>query len=243
MRATKTVLSLAIAAALLLAGGCDDEPAVEYTRSDRQPVLVYFTTQALPPMYSPKGPDLIVYGSGTAYKKSGLMDYTTGVLSADEVTTLLSSVVEKGFFSLEGEQGEPMPGAAVSHVTVTLSSESKGLEGTSTTGAFGEIVTILKDFEIPGATEYLPDTIVLNASAHEGTQPFSGTVLEWTASPADLEQAARLEGYSLNGEEARQAWKLLADAYRAGPGDVAWRAGGRLYTQVFADPQFPAPGI
>ncbi|MHB8896018.1 MAG: hypothetical protein ACYC99_12700, partial [Candidatus Geothermincolia bacterium] len=117
-----------------LAAGCGTAPPVEYSRSATQPIISYQRTQALPPEYSPRGPVFIVYGDGTAYRRDGLMDYKSGKLTDAQLKSLVTSVVDKGFFGMKQSQGNPLPGGAVDHVTVTLSSKSSSVEAPEGTG-------------------------------------------------------------------------------------------------------------
>lgn len=243
----KTVVPVLLMAALLAASGCG-KASIDYSRSPRQPVLAYYQTQALPPPSAPHGPVLIVYGDGTAFQRHEQMDYTTGTVPEAELKSLLGSIVDKGFFEMAALQGKDTPGGITDHVTVTLKSKSNGVEGPDTAGGdFGAVLETVKQFKIPGAKEYLPDNIALYAAQYTGSEPFVGTVLDWTADPKLLEQAAApaagvLSGAHASGAQAQQVWKLLKGA-SGGDEEVAWRAGGKLYVQVYAVPQFPLPGV
>lgn len=243
----KTVIPLLLAAALLAGSGCGTT-TIDYTRSSRQPVLNYSSTQALPPPSAPQGPVLVIYGDGTAYQRHGQMDYTTGKVLESELKSLLGSIVDEGFFQLKPLQGKDTPGGITDQVTVTLKGKSKSVQGPDNSGGdFGAVLDTVKTFKIPGAKAYLPDQIILFAKQYTGPEPFVGTVLDWTADPAVLEQAAApvagyVPGAHASGAQAQQAWKLLEGA-SGGDEEVAWRAGGKLYVQVYAVPQFPFPGI
>lgn len=242
--------AIVLALALVAAGmaGCGTAPAVEYSDSPTQPIISYQRTQALPPEFSPRGPVFIVYGDGTAYRREGLMDYKGGKLTDEQLKALVTSVVDKGFFGMEQLMGDPLPGGAVDHVTVTLKGRSSSVEAPEgTTGEFGAIVEELRSYKIPDEKEYLPDTITLFATENPQGQAVQGNVLEWTADPTLLSRASEARnsptaGISVHGQEAQQAWKLLRDASKTGQA-VAWSAGGRVYVSVYADPFFPAPGV
>jgi hypothetical protein len=250
----KRMIFAAVLLASLLASaasltGCGGGVSLEHSKSPRQPIVSYLRNQALPPAESPKGPAFIVYGDGTAYRRVGKMSFLTGTLTESQIKALLSSIVAKGFFSMPSNLGRPAPGGVEDQVTVTLTGKSKAViaaEGSG--GDFGAIVDTVSSYKIPGEKEYLPDRIILHAMEYVDSQPFTGKVLEWTADPAMLAQAATTKTgpsagmQQLTGEQARQAWKLLADASSTN-GAVAWRAGGKLYVSVYADPYFPAPGV
>ncbi|MHB8895299.1 MAG: hypothetical protein ACYC99_09020, partial [Candidatus Geothermincolia bacterium] len=165
-----------------------------------------------------------------------------------QLKSLVTSVVDKGFFGMKQSQGNPLPGGAVDHVTVTLSSKSSSVEAPEGTGGnFGAIVNELREYKIPNEKEYLPDRITLYASEVPAGQKVEETVLTWTADPNDLALAAQaktgmITGVQLTGSEAQQAWKLLRDA-SGNKGPVVWSAGGKMYASVFADAFFPAPGV
>jgi hypothetical protein len=234
-------------AAFVLAAGCGTG-TVEYSHSARMPVVTYYQSQALPPPDAPQGPVLIVYGDGTAYQRHEQMDYITGTLTKSQVEGLLTSMIDKGFFEMAPLQGKDLPGGITDHITVSVKGRSKGVEGPDTSGGdFGAVLKIVKEFQIPSAREYLPDQLSLFAKQYSSAEPFKGTVLDWTADPALLEQAAApvagiSPGAHASGPQAQQVWKLLASS-QGGDEEIAWRAGGKLYVQVYAVPAFPAPGI
>jgi len=244
-------LSFLAAAGLALlvvfeAVGCGGGVGVDYVHSGNNPVIAYRRTQALAPQYSFTGPDLIIYGDGTAYRREGQMRYWRGSLPEEELTRLLTSIVDGGFFDLK-EAGKVGPmGGPVDHLTVTLKSQSKQVsEGTAVeSGAFKKIVDELKGLKVPGEQEYIPEDIVLHARLMEGGATSGGRVQEWTLDPAWLEKAsaAGSPGEHLSGTQAQEVWKVLAGENRA-DGEVFWNAGGKVYGQVIADPQFPMPGV
>lgn len=244
----RILASIAVLAACAFAAGCGSSPQIEYSRSPDQPIVSCQRTQALPPEFSPKGPVFIVYGDGTAYRRGGSMDYVTGRLTGAQLERLLTSIVDAGFFRMKQVLGNPQPGGAVDHVTVTLKGASYSVEAPEgTTGDFGSIVNGLRSFRIPGEKEYLPDTITLYASENPPGQAVEDKVLEWTADPglpaqASANRNAEGAGLLVRGPQAQQVWKLLRDAPSSG-GPVAWSAGGKVYTSVYADPFFPAPGV
>ena len=246
-----SIHSIAVALVLTaaaLATGCGTTPPIEYSKSSSQPIVSYDRTQALPPEYSPRGPVFIVYGDGTAFRREGLMDYRTGKLTEAQLKGLVTSITDRGFFEMKQQLGNPKPGGAVDHVTVTLSSRSTSVEAPEGAGGdFGAIVSELRAYVIPDEKEYLPDRITLHAAEDPAGQKNEGKVLEWTADPNDLALAAEgrsgaTGGAQLTGAEAQKVWKLLRDASST-QGTVAWSAGGKIYTNVYADAYFPAPGV
>jgi len=240
-RQLAVALTVTLTAALL--AGCASKPAIQYSKSDRQPVLVFCKSQALPPEFAPAGPTLIAYGTGTAYQQKSRYQYLGGKLSARELNDLLSSVVEAGFFDLKADQGRGAPDGVTDHVTVTLTGKSKSVEGPDGTGgAFGGIVKMLESYKIPGATPYAPGMITLHAAEYTGSQPWTGTTVAWKSDPAVLAKAASMGVASVSGATASQIWKQLGDSYDP-RGNVAFSAGGKLYEQVYATPVFPLPGV
>lgn len=232
---------------LLLSVGCAGAPGVEFSTSASQPIVSYVRTVALPPEYSPTSPEFIVYGDGTAYRREGRMSYFKGTMTPVQIKTLAQSIVDKGFFTMSRTTSRMLPGGAVDHVTLTLKSRSSSVERPSDTGgAFGQIVREVQDYRIPGEKEYLPDRITLYATeAAPGEQV--DKVIDWTADPGPLVAAANAHssvtvGTQVTGVQAQQVWKLLAGA-SGEKGTVGWRAGGKTYVHVYADPFFPAPGV
>ena len=234
-------LTVILAAALF--AGCASKPAIQYSKSDRQPVLVFYKSQALPPEFAPAGPTLIAYGTGTAYQQKSRYHYMGGKLSERELNDMLSSVVEAGFFDLKTDQGRGAPGGVTDHVTVALTGRSKSVEGPDNAGgALGEIVKMLESYKIPGATPYAPPMITLHAAEYTGSQPWTGKIVAWTSDPAVLAKAASTGVASVSGATASKIWKQLGDSYDP-KGNVAFSAGGKLYEQVYAIPVFPLPGV
>jgi len=226
-----------------LFAGCSSKPSVRHSTSDRQPVLVYYKSQALPPEFAPAGPTLIAYGTGTVYQQKGRYQYVGGKLSTRELDDLLSSVVDAGFFALKGDQGKGAPGGVTDHVAVTLTGLSNSVEAPEGTGgAFGEVVRTLEAFKIPGATSYTPTMLTLHAAEYTGSQPFNGKTVAWTAEAAVLATAADSGVTSVSGATAQQVWKQLGDSYDP-KGGVAFSAAGKTYEQVYAIPVFPLPGV
>jgi hypothetical protein len=245
MTGRKAAVALLVLAALVPAGCGGGSPAIVYSNAANQPIVSYFRSQALPPESSPKGPIFVVYGDGTVYKRTGAMDYTTGRLTDSQVKALVTSVVGKGFFDMKQLQGQPPPGGAEDHVTVTLKSRSSSVQAPENAGGgFGAIVDQLNSYRIPGAKEYLPDRIVLYATDDPAAE---GVVMDWPGDPQVLAQVAAAHtgpggGLAVSGQAAQQAWKSIAEATRTGK-PVVWRAGGRTYANVYANPSFPLPGI
>jgi hypothetical protein len=240
--------SVVVALAVCLLAGCGSgKPAIVYSNSPNQPIISYFRSQALPPEFSPNSPVFVVYGDGTVYKRSGAMDYTTGKLSDAQVKALVTSVVDRGFFGMKQLQGQPPPGGAEDHVTVTLKGKSSSVQAPENGGGdLGAIVDELRSYKIPGAREYLPDKIALQAKGAAPGEKID-RVLPWTADPGPLIQAAQpVAGYSpgafVSGEKAQQIWKLLAGA-SGGSGTTGWSYGGNTYVHVYAIPSFPMPGV
>jgi len=238
---------LAAAVAVFLAAGllagCGSTPSIRHSTSARQPVLVFYKSQALPPEFAPAGPTLIAYGTGAAYQQKSRYAYVGGKLTPSQLDDLLSSVVEAGFFDLKTDQGRGAPGAVTDHVTVTLTGRSKLVEGPEDSGgAFGEIVKMLESYQIPGATPYTPAIITVHAAELTGQQPWTGKTVAWAADPVVLARASIAGADSFSGATAAQVWKLLGDSYDPN-GNVAFSAGGKLYEQVYATPNFPLPGV
>lgn len=236
-----------LCAAAFIAGCVTSSIEVDYIRSSRNPVLAYQKSQALPPPYNQTGPTLIVYGDGTSYRLAAFMDLQRGRFADDELKALLTSIVDKGFFDLP-RTGEPgPPGGITETVTVTLKERSSAVSGSETEGgAFREIVDEIEGAKPADETECLPQQIVFFATPHAGGVPDGARVVDWTLSVEPLEDAASSDADSaaVSTPAAEQVWELLKEAYGStGDTEVYWRAGDRLYTDVYAVPQFPAPGV
>ena len=222
--------------------GCSSTPAIKYAKSDRNPVVIYSQTQALPPEFAPNGPTLIVYGTGTAYQQKDRYHYLTGTLTQAQLNSLISSIADKGFYSMSADQGKGAPGGMTDHVTVNLTGNSKSVEGPDGTGGeFGAIVSMLESYRIPGATPYAPNTITLHAAEYSGT-PWTGKTVAWTADPQALLKAASMGAESVSGAEAQKIWALLGDSYSPS-GDGAFSSQGKLYNPVYAATVFQLQGV
>jgi hypothetical protein len=237
-----------ITAAAVAAAGCGGKGVnVEFTQSERNPVLIYQRTQALPSLYNVGAPDLIIYGNGTSFRMAGLMDIKRGSFSREELKKLLASIVEKGFFELRAKGEDPPIGGDTDHVTVTLKDKSRSVSaGAATaTSPFKDIVEEIRNLKVPNEQEYTPDNLVLYSSVFQGSPPADAKVLDWRLAPKLLADAALAEapGRAVSGAEAKAAWKALKEAYRSSADEVYWKAGGKIYARVVAVPQFPMPGV
>ena len=237
-----------ITTAAVAAGGCGGKGVnVEFTQSERNPVLIYQRTQALPSLYNVGAPDLIIYGNGTSFRMTGLMDIKRGSFSHEELKKLLTSIVEKGFFELRSKGEDPPIGGDTDHVTVILKDKSKSVSaGAATaTSPFKDIVEEIRNLKVPKEQEYTPHNLVLYSSVFQGNPPADAKVLDWGLDPKLLADAALAEapGRAVSGAEATAAWKALKEAYQSYAGEVYWRAGGKTYARVVAVPQFPMPGV
>jgi len=232
---------------VLAAAGCGGKSVkVEFTQSERNPVIIYQRTQALPPVYDAGRPDLIIYGNGTAFRTTGLMDIKRGGFSHEELKKLLTSIVEKGFFELSSKGEKPPLGGDTDHVTVILKNKSKNVSAGAATAIspFKDIVEQLRDLKIPKEQEYTPDNLVLYSSVFQGAPPEGATVLDWKLDPKPLEASsqAKAPGAGVSGAEAQAVWNALKQA-SGSPDYVYWRAGNKIYARVIAVPQFPMPGV
>jgi hypothetical protein len=236
-----------IAAATLIAAGCGGTSVnVDFTQSERNPVIAYQRAQALPPVYDARGPDLIIYGNGTAFRMTGSTDIKSGSFSHEELKKLVTSIVDQGFFELRTKGEKPPLGGDTDSVTVTLKKKSRNVSaGAATaTSPFKDIVEQLRNLKIPKEQEYTPDNLVLYASVFQGEPPAGAKVLDWNLNPSLLQAASQAEapGTGVSGAEAQSVWNALKQA----PGsidEVYWRAGNRIYARVVAIPQFPMPGV
>jgi hypothetical protein len=231
---------------ILTAAGCGQSIKVEFTRSERNPVIVYQRKQALPPVYGAGAPDLIVYGNGTTFRIAGPMDIKRGSFSYKELKGLLTWIVDEGFFELKAVGEKPPIGGDTDYVTVTLKNESKNVSaGAATaTSPFKDIVEHLRNLKIPKEQEYTPDNLVLYSSVFQGAPPAGATVLDWKLDPKLLQTASQVNapGTGVSGSDAEAVWNALKQANQSSD-EVYWRAGNNIYARVVAVPQFPKPGV
>lgn len=232
---------------VLAAAGCGGTGVkVEFTRSERNPVIVYQRTPALPPVYDASGPDLVIYGNGTAFRMTGPLDIKRGSFTYEELKKLLTSIVATGFFELKTKGEEPPLGGDTDHVTVTLKSRSRNVSaGAATaTSPFKDIVAQFRELKIPKEQDYIPENLVLYSSVFQGTPPAGAKVLAWSPDPKLLEASsqAKAPGTGVSGAEAQAVWNALKQA-SGSPGEVYWAVGNKIYARVVAVPQFPMPGV
>jgi len=232
---------------ILAAAGCGGTGIkVEFTKSERNPVIVYERTQALPPVYNAQRPDLIIYGNGTAFRMTGPMDIKRGIFTDVELKKLLTSIVDTGYFELKTKGEEPPTGGDTDHVTVTLKGRSRSVSAgaVTATSPFKDIVEKLRNLKIPNEQEYIPENLVLYSSVFQGTPPAGAKILTWNLDPKLLQNSsqAKTPGLSVSGADAQAVWKALKDA-SGSLDEVYWAVGNKIYARVVAVPQFPMPGV
>jgi hypothetical protein len=239
--------AVTMTAVVIAAAGCGGTGTkVDFTKSGRNPVIIYERTPAFPPTYNAQGPDLIIYGNGATFRITGPAEIKRGSFTDAELRGLLTAIVNQGFFNLHAKGANPPTGGDTDHLTVTLKDESKSVSaGAATaTSPFKDIVQQLRDLKIPNEREYIPDNLVLYSSVFQGTPPSGAKVLTWNLDPKFLQNSseAKTSGIGVSGTDAQAVWKALRDS-SGSPDEVFWVVGNKVYARVVAIPQFPLPGV
>ena len=233
-------------AATLPASGCGGKkaPSLSFPSSGGTPVVNYSSYKAIAPVYNPDVPVVVIYPAGTMIKKEDPYEFTTGTLSRDQVTSILESLQEKGFFGFKKEYGggEAKPGGTTETITVNLESGKYSVSVAGGVGPEGwnDIIDTVMNAKASGVKDYVPGSIILYSK--EGPQvPQGAAVTPWTGQASDLAGAAAQDGQKLTGDSAVMAWKTVQGAFANGGagGDAYWTADGKTYTYVYARPELP----
>ena len=249
MRFAKAFVILAVSilvVATLPASGCGGKkaPSLSLPSSVETPVVNYSSYKAIAPVYNPDVPVVAIYSNGTMIKKEDPYKFTTGALSRDQVTSILESLQEKGFFGFkkEYEGSAAKPGGTTENLTVNLES---GKYSVSVAGGMGpegwnDIIDTVINAKASGVKDYVPSSIILY-SKEEPQVPQGATVTPWPGQASDLAGAAAQDGQKLTGDSAALAWKTVQGAFANGGagGDAYWTADGKTYTYVYARPELP----
>jgi hypothetical protein len=249
MRLAKTLVISIIAvllASVLSASGCGGKnaPSLSFPSSGETPVIVYSSYQAIAPVYNPDVPVVVIYPDGTMIKKQDPYQFTTGMLSRDEITGILQSMADAGFFGFKKEYsgGEAKPGGTTETMTVNLDSGTYKVSavGGSAPSGWNEIVETVTGAEPSAVKDYVPETIILYSK--EAPQvPQGAVVTPWPGQASDLAGATAENGQKMTGDSAASAWKTLQGAYASGGAgsETYWTAGGKTYTYVYGRPVLP----
>jgi len=249
MRLAKAFVILAVSilvAVTLPASGCGGKkaPSLSFPSSGETPVVNYSSYKAIAPVYNPDIPVVVIYSNGTMIKKEDPYKFTTGTLGGDQVTSILESLQEKGFFGFRKEYGgsAAKPGGTTENLTVNLES---GKYSVSVAGGMGpegwnDIIDTVINAKASAVKDYVPSSIILY-SKEEPQVPQGATVTPWPGQASDLAGAAAQDGQKLTGDSAALAWKTVQGAFANGGagGDAYWTAGDKTYTYVYARPALP----
>ena len=242
------IISIAaiLLAATLPASGCGGKkaPSLSFPSSGETPVINYSSYKAIAPVYNPDVPVVVIYPDGTMIKKQDPYDFTTGTLSRDQVTDILQSLQEDGFFGFKKEYGggEAKPGGTTETLTVNVESGAYTVSvvGGSGPAGWNDIVHTVINAKPSKVEAYVPGSIILN-SKEEPQVPQGAKVTPWPGQASDLAEAAAQDGQKLTGDSAALAWKTVQGAFSNGGAgsDIYWTAGDKTYTYVYARPELP----
>jgi hypothetical protein len=187
---------------------------------------------------------VVIYPDGTKITKNGPYELTTGKLTRDQITEILESLKDAGFFEFKEEYGAGQAKAGGSTQTLTVVLEG-GTYKVSVTGGAGPagwsgIVDTVTGAKASAEKDFVPSSVILY-SKEESQVPEGAAVAPWPGQASDLAGAAAQDGKRLEGESAASAWKALQGVYaEGGPGsDAYWTVGGKTYTYVYARPELP----
>ena len=243
----KTAFTMPAVLMLLLAlmlTGCGKSVKLEYLAEPDNPVIVYYSYQAVSPVYNPGAPVAVIYGDGTRIYKKGAYQFTAGALSGGGVAGVLGELDHLGFFGLKKRySGQPKPGSATQTMAVYLgagsdtSLHSVTIEAGAAPANWEEMVAAVTRAQVKGLKDYVPETLVLHANLATET-PAGTKVVEWPGNVEDLEKASEADakGFEIKGGQAAIAWKALREE---ATGETYWKAGDKVYTFVYAQPVFP----
>jgi hypothetical protein len=249
MRLAKAFVIVAVSilvAATLPASGCGGKkaPSLSFPSSGETPVVNYSSYKAIAPVYNPDVPVVVIYPNGTIIKKQDSYEFTTGMLSRDQVTSILESLQEKGFFGFKKEYGggAAKPGGTTENLTVNLESGTYSVSVVGGAGPEGwnDIIDTVINAKVSGVKDYVPSSIIL-FSKEEPQVPQGAPVTPWPGQASDLAGAAAQDGQKLTGDSAASAWKTVQGAFsKGGAGsEIYWTADGKTYTYVYARPELP----
>jgi hypothetical protein len=237
----------AVLAALALAAGCGGKTRanMSFPTGAGTPVVTYWSYKAISPVYNPDVPVTVVYGDGTLIKKEDAYKLTRGTLTRQQMSGLLKTLQDKGFFDMKSEYNteKPLPGGTTDTVSVTTTTETHqvSVEGGAGPAGWNGIISAVTGLQGAGTTEYVPESITL--FAREAAQvPQGAAVNPWPGSPSDLAGAAAQDaGLGLNGAAAGTAWSAVQSSFSQNSSgeDAYWSAGGKTYTFVYASPLLP----
>jgi hypothetical protein len=243
---TSSIVAMVLVA-LLTASGCGGktDSGMTFPSTPGKPVVTYTSYKAIAPAYNPDVPVAVIYGDGAVIKKEDPYKLTTGALSSQQMSDLLKTLKDRGFFEMKSEYKNKVPLAGGTTDTVTVVTSSGTHEVSAEDGAgppgWGDILAAITGVEAPDMKEYIPSSITL--FAREATDVPQGAAVEpWPAGPPDLAAAAAAAaGLGLNGDSAGGAWRAVQSSFaRNGSGEEAyWISGGKTYTYVYANPILP----
>jgi hypothetical protein len=243
-RASVIFITAILLAATLPATGCGGKktPSLSFPSSGETPVINYSSYQAIAPVYNPDVPVVVIYPDGTMIKKQGPYEFTTGTLTRDQITGILESLENAGFFGFKSDYGggESKPGGATEKLVVNLDSGTYAVSVAGGAGPAGwnDILNTITGAKASAEKDYVPSSIMLY-SKEESQVPQGAVVTAWPGQASDLAEAAAQDGQKLTGESAASAWKTLQGVYSEGGtgSETYWTADGKTYTYVYARPE------
>jgi len=232
-----TILILVL---LIISQGCGKSIDLSFNESPKVPIVIYYKSQAIAPVYNPNVPVAVLYGDGKIIVKESAYDYYSGKASGG-VSSVLEAFSKAGFFDFKPEyKGEPRVGGATEMLTVNLKAMTKRVvvEAGQEPSSWHEITALLTDGKISGKHEWIPSSITLFAREKAGT---AEGATAWPGKGQELENASKAgsDGLYLQGEDARVAWTAIRDSFKEKGSDTIWIEGGKTYTYVYASPHIP----
>ncbi|MDD5747736.1 MAG: hypothetical protein PHP64_01570 [Actinomycetota bacterium] len=231
------LFALLIGASVILTG-CGKSVTLKYNRSSEIPVIALFRVQAIAPVYNPDAPVCVLYGDGTLVKKKGPYDFRSGKCTVG-VSGILEKLSNYGFFDLKPVyEEEPLPGGSTEQIMVYLENETRKVSVQAGRGpkSWKNIINCIENARVSDWKEWIPKKIRLFAREGEAQ---GVPVLDWNGDASALQRAVASRGVTLEGENAEKAWRAIADAFRKNEASVTWKANGKKYCYVYANPVFP----
>jgi hypothetical protein len=242
-RAVLSVVTLGLVVSVI-ATGCGSSIPLTYNKSADKPVIMFTSTQALSPVYNPTSPEILIYGDGTAYKKTGPYSYTKGTLQST-VPQLLQTIESFGFFNMSSGSSSGTAGGVMQTITVWLVDNGQTRKYTVSAPQGGgpsgwdSVVNAVTGAKVTGSQDYTPTSVTLSARDADPSATAGATVQDWPAGAGDLAKAAAADKrLVISGDQAATAWKTIGPTYEGAPTEVVWRYNGKLYSLVYASPIF-----
>jgi len=223
---------------------------ISYNHSERMPVLNYTAVQGA--KTGETQPMLIVYGDGTTYRLTGIMQYGKGSMTDAQVADLLGWMKSQGFMSLDPAtfKAEKPGSYPRTRIVVSLSDKSNMIEGPASDSKLRAYVKKIDSVTPSNEAKWQPSNFLLSAKVL-ASAPQGAKVTAWPYDPAILAEAAGASPNAVTGQPAQQVWNTIANDFNSIPPDyvnntapqLVYSAAGKLYGNIYAVPMFPMPGI